>query len=235
MSDSPPPLPIPAYSTLRVKRSRILPTRVAYSMILLASALLVAAGQVLSLALGFFYDGRRNANPAFIFTQLDLASLVIWFAAFASMVLILVFTRRRPRIVAAIALTMCALAITPLQCEQRRMPLDRYEAGFLQWTSMNVRPGPIVAWQATLPPVTAPKNLPAIAWSPVVAALRPSSVIQMPTGIILEWGMIGAWGNSRRVFIGANGTVAPPTSDENVSFNWKPLGPGFFAAYQTTD
>jgi len=51
----------------------------------------------------------------------------------------------------------------------------------------------------------------------------------------MEWGIIGAWGNSRRVFIGANGNVLPPTNDENIFFNWKKLGPGFFAAYQTTD
>lgn len=92
-----------------------------------------------------------------------------------------------------------------------------------------------MAWRATLAPVTAPKNVPPAAWPPAVAALRPSNVIQNPNGIILEWGMIGAWGNCRRVFIGANATVSPPTNDENAIFNWKTVGPGFFAAYQTTD
>ena len=226
---------MPDYSTMPVRRWHVMPPRVAYPLMLLAATMLVAAGQVLNLSLGLYLQGRQNANPSFIFTQLDVCCMVLWFVAVVGLVLILIFTRRAPRAVAAILLLTCICAITPLQCKYRQMPLDRYEAGFLQWTSAHVAPAPIAAWQATLPPVTKQTTLPPSAWPPAVAFVQPTTVIQDPGGIILEWGMIGAWGNSRRVFIGANGSTSPPTNDQNILFNWKKLGPGFFAAYQTTD
>lgn len=201
---------------------------------LTTSAILVTAGQEPSSALGFFLLGRRNADPPLI-TELDLCCFAIWFTALVGLVLTLVFTRRAPRLAAATLLAIVTLAITPIQCEFRHLPMDRYEAGFLQWTTANVHPAPIVAWQSTLPPLTTPTNIPNATWPAAVAALKPSNVIQNPGGIILEWGMVGAWGDSRRVFIGANAAVPPPTNDENAVFNWKTLGPGFFAAYQTTD
>ncbi len=221
-------------STLPIKRSRTTPLRVAYPVSLILAAVLLTAGQVLSFASGFFREGRRNVDPSFIVTRLDLCCLLLWLMALAGLVLIFVLTRRAPRIVAGILLATCLFAITPLQCEFRQMPLARYETGFLQWTSTNVHPAALAAWQATLPPVTTPTIVPPAAWPPAVASLNPSNVIQNPGGIILEWGMLGTWGNSRRVFIAANGTVPPPANDENVLFNWKTLGAGFFAAYQAT-
>jgi hypothetical protein len=235
MPDPPPLPPTPDYTTLPIKRSRVLPSRWAYPLMLVTAAFLVAAGQELSLALGFFLKGLQNADPSFLFTQLDLCCFVLWSTGFVGLLLILVFTRGAPRVAVGALLATCALAITPLQCEFRQTPLDRYEKGFLQWTSANVHPAPIAAWQATLPPVTGPTSIPRTLWPLAVAALKPSNVIENPGGIILEWGMVVAWGDSRRVFIGANAGVPPPTNDENAAFNWKTLGPGYFAAYQATD
>ena len=218
-----------------VNRSLVIPSRCAYPLILMTAAILIGAGEVLSLGLGFYLEGRRNADPSFVLTHLDQWCLLLWLVAVIGLVLILVFTKRAPRAVAGVLLATCALAVTPLQCAFRQLPLVRYETGFLQWTSARVHPAPIRAWEATLPPVTAPTTVPPTAWPLVVTSLKPSNVIETPGGIILEWGMVGAWGNSRRVFIGANGAIQPPTKDENALFNWKSVGPGFYAAYQTTD
>jgi hypothetical protein len=190
---------------------------------------------VLSSAVSYFGEGQRNADPSFPITQLDLCCIGLWLMAIVGVLLILKLTRRSTRVVSGIVLATCVLAIAPLQCERRQIPLDRYEAGFFQWALGHVPHAPIVAWQGTLQPVTAPKNVPPAAWPSAIASLKPSNVIQLPSGIIIEWGMVGAWGNSGRVFIAANATVLPPTNDENALFNWKTLGPGFFAAYQTTD
>lgn len=202
---------------------------------LAAAAILVTAGQLLGQAVGFFDQGRHNADPSFLFTQLDLCCVAAWLLAAIGLLMLLIFTRGTARAVAITAMGTCVFAIMPAQCAFRQLPPIRYEVGFLRWAAAHVRPAPIAGWWSTLPAVKADSDVPPAVWPPVVALLKPARVIEGPAGIILEWGRIGAWGNARRVFIGAAGTRLPPTNDENALFPWKPLGPRFFGAYQIED
>jgi hypothetical protein len=56
-----------------------------------------------------------------------------------------------------------------------------------------------------------------------LARLSPDNVAELPgkRGVVLEWRQLAAWGTSRRVFIAADPSIAPPSDDEYIHFAWR--------------
>ena len=77
-------------------------------------------------------------------------------------------------------------------------------------------------------------NVPVAEWPAVVASLSPDNLAELPgkKGVVLEWGRLAAWGTSRRVFIAADPSVAPPSDNEYIHFAWRLMGSSTYAAFQ---
>jgi hypothetical protein len=86
----------------------------------------------------------------------------------------------------------------------------------------------IRSWEASRAAVAAAMPIPAAQWPAAVATLSPDNVAELPgkRGVGLEWGQLAAWGTSRRVFIAADPSIAPPSEDEYIHFAWRSIGLG---------
>ena len=143
------------------------------------------------------------------------------------------FARSAARHFARGALVVC-LAAAPLTCASRPDPDARYMDGFEIWAGTHISEDAIRKWQSTRAPLSASAVLAPAQQPAEIVSLRPDTVTElaMNRGVVLEWGRLAAWGTSRRVFVAADDTTAPPTADEYVHFLWKMIAPGVYVAVQ---
>jgi hypothetical protein len=203
--------------------------------ILFAAVNIVAANRISS-SVDYFYEGQKNSDPSFIFPPVDLIMLASWGATTIALLCVSFVTRGAVRTLARGGLLVC-LIVLPFQCDNRMYPLELYENGFVEWTSSHLTADDFQHWYDSLPAVPKQAEIAPAGWPAFVTSLSPSHVFQLPNhkGLILQWGELGAWGDSRRVFVAANDEIAPPDTDENVLFHWRNICPSIFAAYQQTD
>jgi hypothetical protein len=203
--------------------------------ILVAAANISASG-IISSGIEWTREGQQNADPSFIFAPLEAALIPLWALTGIALVIASIFPRGPIRHWARGGLLLCVIVL-PFQCANHEVSINRYEAGFFEWVGKHVRPEALQTWCRSLPSVDKQTEIPQSSWPSEVSLLSPSHVYQLPNnnGLILEWGIAAAWGNSRRVFIGASDGIVPPTNDENIHFQWKKISTDMFGAYQETD
>ena len=208
------------------------------AIVISCAAANLAASDRISSGADWFNIGTQNIAPDYLFYGPGWGWLFPIWSVTGLILLVASFLPRNPALHLArggLAICWCVL---PVQCYNHTAPLECYELGFQQWTCNHIKPEPIQRWCSSLAPVTKATKVAPNSWPEVISLLSPDRVFQLPDrkGVILEWGMVGAWGDSRRVFIGANDQVAPPSDDDNVLFRWRmAYYPGVYAAYQYTD
>jgi hypothetical protein len=179
--------------------------------------------------------GRENAEPLFIDT-IALLAVVLGFVCTCALVMRTYSLWQTPdcrrRAASSLLLLIVPLSMWPVMCGLRPLPGDSYTRGLVNWAQKNVATAPIRQWHATLTPVAAPVAVPAASWPPQVAALRPAAVEQLPSngGVVLQWGKLGTWGTSRKVFIGPDTTALPP---DDIHHIWTQAAPGVFVSLQS--
>jgi hypothetical protein len=119
------------------------------------------------------------------------------------------------------------LMVWPAMCAMRPMPVETYRRGLADWARGNVDVGAILAWHATLPPVTSPVRLPPMpATPPAVRKLEPTLIEEHANGIMLQWGTRATMpGRERKLFVASQKSIQPP--DEGRRF-WVEVAPGVY-------
>jgi|GEM_PF-6994135 len=204
----------------------------------LAAVLWVVGGSTLAVALGGSLDyraGLRNSSGGFATLTVALPIAAIWLACCFGQVALLAYFLARPtrsgtRFVAGV-LCLLTFAWGPIIGLLRVLPGDSYVLGFGRWTQADVDARAIRAWCAAQPPVTVATPVPAAAWPPSIASLAPAGVVLLPgnAGVVLEWGRLAAWGDSRKVCILATPATAPPAE---YHYQWVSVAPGIHVAQQ---
>jgi hypothetical protein len=224
---------MPTVAPAPAETVRLRPVRLWFIACSIAAVGCAAATARLSSASAAYDAGAANLNPPFILTAGEVRWLVAWGVSAVVLIAASFMRRSAARHFARRALLVCIAAV-PLSCEWRPSPETRYEDGFLDWARSHVEADPIRNWEASRAAVAAAPPIPAAQWPAAVASLSPDNVTELPgkRGLVLEWGQLAAWGTSRRVFIAADPSIAPPSEDEYIHFAWRLTGSGAYAAFQ---
>jgi hypothetical protein len=202
--------------------------------ILLALIGNAALGVAMSGCLGFI-AGSRNANGAWPYGRLQLVLCGVWLIALAGQIVGLVVVSMRPsgqtsrRI--CFLLTLASIGWCPGSCGLRVLPDEAYERGFGRWVMTNVDISALRSWHAALPSLPSSTVIPPASWPANISLTAPAAVELLPNGagIVLQWGRLSTWGDSRKLFVGPNADSPPPPDTHHL---WRQVAPGVFVARQ---
>jgi len=229
-TETPPPSPLPLAQMASTPRG----SDIAWGVIACLAAVVGTSGIItVNSGVSSYRAGLANRDEPFIFAPSDTAWLIAWLISTALLVFILAAKRRGPVRWLALGALITQAAVVPVSCQTRALPPERYQAGFCEWAQANVNNGDTIrAWAATLPPVTTPTPIPSSQWPASIASLAPVAVEQQPggRGVTLQWGVLAAWGTSRKVFIASDPANHPPPDDP--LHPWTPVHPGVYAGAQ---
>ena len=214
--------------------------------------LLGVAGAALATDVLAYWAGLRNANRESILVFAPLLGALMWLGSMlvgaVLMAILWVNDRTRARW-PLLALSACFLAGVGWVAVNIAIPSDhRYATGFQRWAEANVDERAILAWTQTLPPATrtttdsVPQyelpvagDTPLAECPPAIVALAPVRVTRLTSGVLLQWGRFGTWGDSRRAFVAIDEAVDPNRIEDNFPPHYVRIRPRVWVAFQGHD
>lgn len=195
-----------------------------------------------------YWQGASNQDASIAAVLMQPAGLVLALCALTVLaILIGMYHASKPRLAGHAAGALCVLVVLGSVAWVLSPGQDTaYQQGFERWVQEHVEASAILGWHASLPASTtvtvevlhdsdppAPSETLRTQWPAEIRSLGPKRVTRLSTGVMLEWGSFGTWGNARRVFVSTDG-VDPTPTEPNLHFQYNAIDAFRWVAVQGT-